>query len=162
MKYSAISLTILMLNAPFVVNAFAAPSPIIGVWETQRKEDENKVAHVKISSCQNNPAHLCGNVVWLEEPNDPATGKPKVDKNNADESKKALPVLNMQMMWHFKPANNDLTKYDDGEIYSAQTGKTYNGDLELKDPDTLNLTGYVFVFSKTQTWKRVKGAAVKH
>jgi uncharacterized protein (DUF2147 family) len=162
MKYSAISLTVLMLNAPFVISAYAAPSPIIGVWETQRKEDENKIAHVKIAPCQNNPAHLCGNIVWMEQPNDPATGKPQLDKNNADESKKTSPVLNMQMMSNFKPANDTLTKYDDGEIYSALTGKTYNGDIELVDSDTLNLTGYVFVFSKTQTWKRVKGSVAKN
>lgn len=136
--------------------AFAAQSPIIGVWETERKEDENKAAHIKIEACKGNPTDLCGHIVWLEEPNDPETGKPKLDKMNSDESKQKQPVKGMQMMWHFKPANSALTKYTDGEIYSSHTGKTYNGDMELVNQNTLALTGYVMFFWKTQNWKRVK------
>ncbi|MBP6985340.1 MAG: DUF2147 domain-containing protein [Alphaproteobacteria bacterium] len=144
-----------MFTALFLSQSLHA-SPILGVWETERQEDESRVAHVKIETCADNAAKLCGKIVWLEEPNDPETGKPKLDKNNPNESLRNLPVLNSKMLWGFTATDTTLTKYEGGEIYSAGTGKTYSGSMELKDPDTLHLTGHVFIFSKTQTWKRVK------
>lgn len=151
--------TTLFLTAFFTSHLLHAQSPIVGVWETERQEDESKVAHIKIEHCPNEAKKLCGKIVWLEEPNDPETGKPKLDKSNPNESLRSLPVLNSKMLWGFTPANDTLTKYDSGEIYSAGSGKTYRGSMELKDPDTLYLTGYVFIFSKTQTWKRFKGVS---
>jgi uncharacterized protein (DUF2147 family) len=145
--YILLTATAMTMTSTVPTHATAKPaavskSPLIGVWETERKEDEKFTAHVKIAPCQGNAANICGHIVSLEQPNDPETGQP---------------VLGMQMMWHFQPANETLTKYTGGEIYSAGTGKSYSGDVELKDPNTLALTGYVLMFSKTQTWKRVKG-----
>jgi uncharacterized protein (DUF2147 family) len=160
--YILLTATAMTMTSTVPTHATAKPaavskSPLIGVWETERKEDEKFTAHVKIAPCQGNAANICGHIVSLEQPNDPETGKPKLDKHNLDEAKQKQPVLGMQMMWHFQPANETLTKHTGGEIYSAGTGQSYSGDVELKDPNTLALTGYVLMFSKTQTWKRVKG-----
>jgi len=49
---------------------------IIGLWEPS-----NGKARVKIEKIG---TKYYGKIVWLKEPNDPTTQKPKVDKNNPD------------------------------------------------------------------------------
>ncbi|MBV6652588.1 MAG: DUF2147 domain-containing protein, partial [Mameliella sp.] len=51
---------------------------LIGVWAPS-----NGRALVKV---QNIAGKYYGRIVKLKEPNDPETGKPKLDKNNPDES----------------------------------------------------------------------------
>src|SRR5262249_30282386 len=46
---------------------------------------------------------LCGNIVGLKEPNDPATGKPKTDNNNADAAKRARSMIGVQIVIDMKP-----------------------------------------------------------
>ncbi len=49
-----------------------------GTWLTEKGE-----ARIHISQCGSN---LCGKVVWLREPIDPATGKPQTDSRNPNAS----------------------------------------------------------------------------
>ena len=51
---------------------------------------------------------LCGALVWLKEPNDPATGQPKTDKNNADASKQSRPLLGVQIVLGMKPSGTPI------------------------------------------------------
>src|SRR5882724_5198126 len=62
--------------------AFAADP--IGTWLTE----EGK-ATVRVAYCG---GALCGTIVALKEPNDPQTGKPKIDKNNADGGMRGRPI----------------------------------------------------------------------
>src|ERR1044071_2661710 len=56
-----------------------------GTWST-----EGGKATVRIASCG---TELCGTIVALKEPNDPATGRPKTDVNNPDPSKRNRPMI---------------------------------------------------------------------
>ena len=56
---------------------------IIGLWEPS-----NGKARVKIEKIG---SKYYGKIVWLREPIDPATQKPKVDKNNEDEKMRNVP-----------------------------------------------------------------------
>src|SRR4051812_34209717 len=47
-----------------------------GTWLTQ-----TGTSRIRVADCG---GALCGTIVWLKEPNDPDTGKPKTDKNNSD------------------------------------------------------------------------------
>ena len=47
-----------------------------GMWLTQGGN-----SRIRLADCG---GALCGTIVWLKEPNDPDTGKPKTDKNNVD------------------------------------------------------------------------------
>ena len=132
----------------------SASDPLLGIWKTERKEDENRTADVEIAPCQDSRYRICGKIVGLEEPIDPDTGKPKLDKHNPDESLRSRPVMGQYMLTNFRM--NDDGDYVDGEIYSARTGKTYRAKLFLNDKGELEVTGYVFIFSKTQVWTRVK------
>ena len=124
--------------------AFAAEP--IGTWAT-----ENGRSHVRISSCG---GAVCGSIVWLKEPNDPDTGKPKTDKNNADEAKRARALIGTPIVLSMKP--NGADKWS-GEVYNAENGKTYQSYIKLKSPDMLRIEGCVFGFlCGGEDWTRTK------
>ena len=116
-----------------------------GVWLT-----ESKKAHVQIYDCG---SKLCGKIVWLKEPND-ENGNPKVDKENTDEAKRSVPLLGSNMISGMIKASSDLWK--EGQIYDAEDGKTYDSRMQLKDNETLKVSGCIFFFCKAQIWLRVE------
>lgn len=116
-----------------------------GHWLT-----EDSRARVTIASCG---GALCGNIVALKEPNDPATGKPRTDKYNPDAGKRARPVIGLQIVMDMKPDTADRWK---GQVYNVEDGKTYSGSITLVNATTLNLQGCALagLICKTQTWTR--------
>jgi uncharacterized protein (DUF2147 family) len=118
-----------------------------GNWLT-----ENGRAKVAIANCGGGA--LCGNIVGLKEPNDPATGKPKTDSNNADTAKRARPMIGVQIVIEMKP-DTTADKWK-GQVYNAEDGKTYSGSITLVNATTLNLQGCALggLICKTQTWTR--------
>jgi uncharacterized protein (DUF2147 family) len=139
----------LCVSAAAVVSASlsepAAAADALGTWYTGDKESQ-----VRIVNCG---GALCGNLVWLKEPNDPATGRPKTDKNNADASKQSRPLLGVPIVLGMKPNGPDQWS---GQVYNASDGKTYSGSFTLTSPNTADLKGCVLsVLCKSQTWTRV-------
>jgi uncharacterized protein (DUF2147 family) len=123
----------------------AAAAEALGTWYTGDKESQ-----VRIVNCG---GALCGTLVWLKEPNDPATGRPKTDKHNADASKQNRPLLGVPIVLAMKP--NGPGQWN-GEVYNAEDGKTYSGSFTLTGPDTADLKGCVLsILCKSQTWTRV-------
>jgi uncharacterized protein (DUF2147 family) len=116
----------------------------LGTWYTADKDSQ-----VRITKCGE---ALCGVLVGLKEPNDPATGRPKTDKNNADASKQNRPLLGVQIVLGMKPSGADQWS---GNVYNASDGKTYTGSFTLTGPNTAELKGCVMsIICKTQTWTR--------
>lgn len=146
-----------LLALPILTASLFAQSPnasIKGVWQTEKKEDENRTAHVEISDCDDNPQQLCGKIIALEEPLDPDTGQAKLDKENPDERLRSRPIMGMLMLKGFNKEEGNT--YTGGTIYSPRTGKTYESKLHLTDNGTLEVTGYIFLFWKTQNWTKIK------
>jgi uncharacterized protein (DUF2147 family) len=128
--------------AKAIVPAQAADA--IGTWFTGDRESQ-----VRIVNCGGS---LCGTLVWLKEPKDPATGRPKTDKNNADTNKQNRPLLGVQIVLGMKPSGPGVWS---GEVYNASDGKTYSGSFTLTGPNTADLKGCVLaVLCKSQTWTR--------
>jgi uncharacterized protein (DUF2147 family) len=126
-------------------NRTAAAADAFGTWLTG-----DKAGQVRIVNCG---GALCGNLVWLKEPNDPATGRPKTDKHNADASKQSRPLLGVPVVLAMKPSGQGQWS---GEVYNAEDGKTYSGSFTLTGPDTADLKGCVLsILCKSQTWTRV-------
>lgn len=122
----------------------ARAADALGTWYTGDKDSQ-----VKIVNC--GPA-LCGNLVWLKEPNDPATGRPKTDKHNADASKQGRPLLGAPIVLGMKPSGPGQWS---GDVYNASDGKTYSGSFTLTGPNTADLKGCVLsIICKSQTWTR--------
>jgi uncharacterized protein (DUF2147 family) len=139
----------LCLAAPAFMTAAlferAAAADAFGTWLTGDKEGQ-----VRIVNCG---GALCGNLIWLKQPNDPATGRPKTDKHNADASKQSRPLLGVPVVLAMKPSGPGQWS---GEVYNAEDGKTYSGSFTLTGPDTADLKGCVLgILCKSQIWTRV-------
>jgi len=116
-----------------------------GTWLT-----ENGRSKVTIANCG---GALCGTIVWLKEPNDPATGKPKTDVHNSDAAKQSRPLLGVAIVLGMKPSGT-ADKWV-GEVYNPEDGRTYSGSITLKGTNQLDLQGCALgIFCKTQTWSR--------
>jgi len=137
------------LAAAGIALSFSAPARAadpLGTWYTGDKESQ-----VKITNCG---GALCGNLTWLKEPNDPATGRPKTDKNNADAAKRSRPLIGVPIVLGMKP--NGTANQWTGEVYNASDGKTYSGSFTMTGADTAELKGCVMIICKSQTWTRAK------
>ncbi|MEM6265135.1 MAG: DUF2147 domain-containing protein [Bacteroidota bacterium] len=121
---------------------------LIGVWAPS-----NGRALVKI---QNIAGKYYGRIVKLKEPIDPETGKPKLDKNNPDESMRSTPLLGFRMLKDFTYAGKD--EWTEGTIYDPQSGSLYSCTIKMKKDGSLDIRGYIGVkaLGRTDVWKRVK------
>jgi uncharacterized protein (DUF2147 family) len=137
----------LLAAAAFLVltgsGVFAAEP--LGVWLT-----EGGKSRIRIADCG---GALCGTIVGLQEPNDPETGKPKVDKNNSDAGKRARPLVGVQIVLGMKPAGEGKWA---GQVYNAEDGKTYSGNLTFSGGASLKLEGCALggLVCKGQTWTK--------
>ena len=132
-----------MLGGLLSTSLAADPS---GTWLT-----EDGAATVRIASCG---AELCGTIVALKEPNDPATGRPKTDKHNPDPAMRNRPVIGIQIVFGMKPSGTP-DKWN-GQVYNAEDGKTYSGIITMQGARNLKLEGCVLggLICKGQTWTR--------
>ena len=117
-----------------------------GVWLNGRKD-----AHVKLYRC--NKDELCGEIVWLKRPLG-EDGKPRRDVKNEDESLRKRPMLGLQVLWGMEDEGDG--EWEDGEVYNARDGETYDAELEVIDANTVKMSGCVWFICKTETWTRVK------
>jgi len=121
---------------------------IIGIWEPS-----NGKARVKIEKIG---TRYYGKIVWLKEPNDPETGKPKVDKNNSDANLQTVPLKGYRLLkdFNFKSGN----EWDGGTIYDPENGSTYDCVITMKDNNTLDIRGFIGIsaFGRTDVWKRLQ------
>lgn len=117
-----------------------------GVWLTQTGG-----SRIRLADCA---GALCGTIIWLKEPTDPDTGKPKLDKNNSDASKRSRPLIGVQIVLGMKPAGTDKWT---GQVYNAEDGKTYSGNLTMTGAGSLSLQGCALggLVCKSQTWTKV-------
>jgi uncharacterized protein (DUF2147 family) len=134
----------LSIAVNFVLPAHAADA--VGTWYTAGNDSK-----VRITNCG---GALCGTLVGLKEPIDPATGQPKLDKNNADASKQSRPLLGVQIVLGMAPSGPGVWS---GNVYNASDGKTYSGSFTMTSDNTADLKGCVMsIICKTQTWTRTK------
>lgn len=122
------------------------PSPIIGVWKTG---DGNAMVRI-----YKNGEKYQGKIVWLKEPIDPETGKPKLDKNHPEESARKRPVLGLINIWGFTQVEKNL--WEEGNIYDPKNGNTYSCSMKLINPNTLEVRGYIGVslIGRSDTWTK--------
>jgi uncharacterized protein (DUF2147 family) len=95
---------------------------------------------------------LCGTVVWLRNPVDPATGGPQTDKNNKDPARRGRQILGMRGVTDMRPSST-AGKWD-GRVYDIDGGKTYDGNLILKGENELRVQGCVMLMCQGETWTR--------
>jgi uncharacterized protein (DUF2147 family) len=134
-----------LIAAVLAASCGTAAADPVGTWQT-----ENGRSRIRIAPCDGD---LCGTIVWLKEPNDPESGKPKTDRNNADSSKRGRPLIGVPIVLSMKP--NGANKWA-GQVYNAEDGKTYAGNITELSPTSLKLEGCALggLICKGQTWTR--------
>ncbi len=122
---------------------------VVGLWLNQDKD-----AHIKIYRDGEN---FMGKIIWLKNPIDTLTGKPKLDKHNPEDDLKKRPVDGLIIVRDFE-FDVDDSEWEYGEIYDPKKGKTYSCEMNLEDMNTLKVRGYIgFSFiGRTVIWTRIK------
>lgn len=128
-----------------ILFAGAGSADPTGVWLTPERN-----SHIEIRACGEK---LCGRLAWFIEPRN-ADGTLKLDEKNKNATLRTRPLLGLVMMSGFTKAGGG--KWTNGRIYNPEDGQTYRSKLELKNDDTLSVSGCVLIFCKNQTWTRVK------
>ncbi|MGY6560570.1 MAG: DUF2147 domain-containing protein [Luteibaculaceae bacterium] len=143
-----VMLTLFALFFSLFLSAQDEGDKILGVWEPGHGK-----AKVKIEKIGDK---YYGKLVWLKEPNDPDTGKPKTDKNNPDESMRDVPLRGYRILKDFTYKGNG--EWAEGTIYDPENGSLYSCEIKMKDDNTLDIRGFIGVktFGRSDTWKRLQ------
>jgi uncharacterized protein (DUF2147 family) len=144
-------LATLLIVSSTILMSFLQNNPedrLLGVWEPS-----NGRARVKIEKIG---TKYFGKIVWLKEPVDAETGKPKLDKNNSDATLRTVPLKGYRMLKDFIYKGDD--EWSEGTIYDPQNGSTYSCTIKMKDANTLDIRGYIGIstFGRTDVWKRLQ------
>ena len=137
-----IAISAALLTTPSVF-AQGATDPT-GVWQTQAGD-----ARVKVSKCGGG---ICGVIVGLKEPVDPATGRPQVDDKNPNPALKKRPMIGLPLFSGMQPTGPGKWS---GQIYNADDGGTYASSVSVMGTDTLKVEGCVGALCGGETWTRV-------
>ena len=120
-----------------------AGGQVTGVWLTQAGD-----ARVRVSKCGGG---ICGVIVWLRVPIDPATGKPQIDDKNPNPALARRPMIGLRLFTGMRPVGPNKWS---GQIYDADDGKTYASSVSVAGPDSLRVEGCVGAFCGGETWSR--------
>jgi len=124
---------------------------ILGLWRTE--EDKSTV---EIYKCGD---RYCGRIIDLKykvyPDDDPLgmAGQERVDRNNAEESRRDVPLMGLQLMEGFE-FKGDMWR--GGTIYDPENGKTYKCKIRITEDGSLKLRGYVGApaLGRTSIWRR--------
>lgn len=155
MKISSFTIVLLgLMLSPFaMIQAQTVKADdVLGVWLTQDKD-----SHVEIFK-QGNKYY--GKIIWLSEPIDSVTGKPKVDDKNPNAKLQHRPIMGLELLKNFV-YNADDKEWENGKIYDPKKGSTYKCYMEFPDPankNKLKIRGYIgfSLLGRTVYWYRVK------
>jgi len=120
-----------------------AGGQVTGVWLTQAGD-----ARVRVSKCGGG---ICGVIVWLRVPIDPATGKPQIDDKNPNPALARRRMIGLPLFTGMGPVGPNKWS---GQIYDADDGKTYASSVSVAGPDSLRVEGCVGAFCGGETWSR--------
>jgi uncharacterized protein (DUF2147 family) len=114
-----------------------------GIWLTQAGD-----ARVRVSRCGGG---ICGVVVWLKEPINPANGKPQIDDKNPNPALAKRPMIGLSLFSGMQPSSPGKWS---GQIYNADDGGTYASNVSVAGPDTLRVEGCLGAFCGGENWTR--------
>jgi uncharacterized protein (DUF2147 family) len=120
-----------------------AGGEVSGIWLTQAGD-----AKVRVSRCGGG---ICGVVVWLRDPINPATGTPQVDDKNPNPSLAKRPMIGLLLFSGMQASGPNRWS---GQIYNADDGNSYASNVSLSGADTLKVEGCVGALCGGENWTR--------
>lgn len=122
-------------------------SDIVGIWY-----NEEKTSKVQIYQEGNK---FIARIVWLKDPINSVTRKPKTDHLNPDPKLRNIPRLGLVILKNF--VFDGVDEWKDGTIYDPNNGKTYTCHIHFSDsPNVLKIRGYVGIslLGRTTYWTK--------
>ena len=120
---------------------------IVGLWS-----NEERSALIEIFKSENK---FYGKIVWLKEPLDQKTLKPKTDQRNPQQKKRNRKIIGIVILKDLVRQNDNT--WGNGTVYDPNTGKVYRSKVSISS-DGLRLTirGYlgISIFGRTAIWSR--------
>jgi uncharacterized protein (DUF2147 family) len=116
---------------------------VAGTWLTEAGD-----ARVRVSKCGEG---ICGVIVWLREPINPATGKPQVDDKNPNPALARRPMIGLPLFSGMRPVGP--SKWS-GHIYNADDGNSYASNVSVVGADRRRVEGCLGAFCGGETWSR--------
>jgi len=138
---------ILLLSSGKAFSQKHKAGDIIGIWY-----NEEKTSKVQIYQ---EGQKFFAKIVWLKEPIDPETGKPKTDKLNPDPKLKNAPRMGLIVVKDM--IFNGSDEWKEGTIYDPNNGKTYSSHIQFGDsPNLLKLRGFIGIslLGRTTYWTK--------
>lgn len=96
---------------------------------------------------------VCGSIASLKQTVDPATGRPRTDKNNSDRAMRERPLVGVPVFLSMQP---DGPGRWTGQLYDPDRGNIYAGHLIELAPDTLRVEGCLLMLCGGENLTRVK------
>jgi len=141
---------ILLLSPLFLLSQSFQADDIIGTWLNE--EGTGQVEIFKVSG------KYYGKIVWLKEPIDTNTGKPRTDIENPDPAQQIKPLIGLVNLKGFSFYGEE--EWKDGTIYDTKNGKTYSCYIRFEDEgkQKLKIRGFIGVslLGRTTMWTPVK------
>ena len=119
---------------------------LLGYWLNEQREAKIQIYRVGDK--------YSGKIVWLRDPIDTETGKPKLDKNSSDPKQHTVPVMGLNILKGF--IFDGDSEWEDGTIYDPKNGKNYSCYIRFESKDRLKIRGYIGVslLGRTTYWTR--------
>lgn len=129
-------------------NAFSQPdNKLLGRWQSAHGSGQ-------IQFFKNPDNTFYGKLVWLKKPTD-EKGQQLKDIHNPNEALRSRPILGINIFKDLEYKGN--LAWGGGTVYDPKSGKTYNCQLSLEDPDKLYIRAFfgIALLGKTEIWTRV-------
>jgi len=124
---------------------------ILGEWWTEGRQGRIRFRRHKSGT-------YMGITTWRNPKND-SEDDPAIDVNNPDPKKRGRSTVGIVIIWNL--TYDEDGEYCDGYVYNPRDGDVYRMKVELVDPNTLSVRGYIGIplLGQTQTWKRSQPAS---
>lgn len=140
-----VAIALLLAATPGPARA-QSPQAIAGDWATS-----GFGSIVRLAPCANAPDAMCGRIMWLWEPTDDR-GRPRHDRRNPDAALRARSLVGIEMIRGLRETAPGV--WTGGALYNPDDGRTYTGEIRLRN-GALALRGCALnIVCQTQTWRR--------
>jgi uncharacterized protein (DUF2147 family) len=146
MKRMVFWLVVVILSS--IGAARADPAAVDGVWLTDQEDGA-----VVLKECG---SAICGTVYAIMRLPNPS--RQPLDARNENPELRERPLCGMQIVGGMRAVGAD--NWGEGWVYDPHTGKTYDAEMTLENPNLLSIRGYLGIklIGRTVSWTRAKGA----